>query len=431
MKKINIGLVGFGTIGTGVVRALKERNSLLTKRSGMQLVLKRICDKDITQRKTVNVDRSILTKNIDDILNDKEIDIVIELVGGIHPAKEIISEALKKGKHVVTANKALLAECGLELFRLSNSQKRDIYFEASVGGGIPIIRSLKEGLVSNKFAAIYGIVNGTSNFILTQMSQQGISFKDALRDAQKRGFAEKKPTLDIEGFDSAHKLIVLAQIAFGKFVKLSDIFVEGISRISLDDIKYATELGLVIKLLAIAKKQKDELELRVHPTMISKQHLLASVDGAFNAIHLSTDMVGDLLLYGPGAGQNPTASAVISDVVSLAEKVNSSSMFVPFNFEQTGGRIRRLRKIDQISTRFYIRFMAIDKPGVLAKISGVLGKYNISIASVSQKERRRAKIVPVVIVTHEAKERAMRLALERLNKLAIVRESVAIRMEET
>ena len=373
MKKINIGLVGFGTIGTGVVRALKERNSLLTKRSGMQLVLKRICDKDITQRKTVNVDRSILTKNIDDILNDKEIDIVIELVGGIHPAKEIISEALKKGKHVVTANKALLAECGLELFRLSNSQKRDIYFEASVGGGIPIIRSLKEGLVSNKFAAIYGIVNGTSNFILTQMSQQGISFKDALRDAQKRGFAEKKPTLDIEGFDSAHKLIVLAQIAFGKFVKLSDIFVEGISRISLDDIKYATELGLVIKLLAIAKKQKDELELRVHPTMISKQHLLASVDGAFNAIHLSTDMVGDLLLYGPGAGQNPTASAVISDVVSLAEKVNSSSMFVPFNFEQTGGRIRRLRKIDQISTRFYIRFMAIDKPGVLAKISGVLG----------------------------------------------------------
>lgn len=431
MKRVNIGLIGFGTVGGGVVRALQERKSLLVRRSGIELVLKKICDKDFSRRRRVPVGRALLTKDVKDILNDKEIDIVIELIGGIHPAKEIITEALKKGKHVVTANKALLADSGLELFRLANRLKRNIYFEASVGGGIPIIRSLRDGLVADRFEAIYGIVNGTSNFILTQMSEKGISFKDALHEAQKRGFAEKKPTLDIEGFDSAHKLAVLTQLAFGKFVKMSDIFIEGISRIALSDIRYAAELGLVIKLLAIVKKEKDELEVRVHPTLIPRDHPLASVDGAFNAIYVSSDMVGDLLFYGQGAGQNPTASAVVSDLVSLAESLNKEGAFLkPFDFSQGKG-IRHLRKIDQISTRFYIRFMAIDRPGIFAKIAGILGRYNISIASVSQKERRRAKIVPVVIITHEAKERSMRVALEKINKLAIVKESVAIRMEET
>jgi len=430
MRKVNVGVIGFGTIGTGVVRALKERRSLIAKRSGIDLVLKKICDKDLSRRRGFSVKNALLTRDYQDITNDESIDIIVELVGGIHPAKEIIIEALKKGKHVVTANKALLAEYGQELFKLAFRLKKNIYFEASVGGGIPIIQSLREGLISNRFEAIYGIVNGTSNFILTQMCEKSVSFKEALVEAQKRGFAEKKPTLDIEGFDSAHKLIVLTQLAFGKFVRLEDVFVEGISRISLDDIKYATEMGLVIKLLAIVKNEKDELELRVHPTLIPEGHLLASVDGAFNAIYVASDMVGDLLLYGPGAGQNPTASSVVSDIVSLAEKLDIDGNSQQFNFVQSP-HIRRLRKIDQISTRFYIRFMAIDKPGVLAKIAGILGKYGISIASVSQKERRRARIVPVVIITHEARERSMRLALERINKLAIVRESVAIRMEET
>ncbi|PIQ89742.1 MAG: homoserine dehydrogenase [Candidatus Omnitrophica bacterium CG11_big_fil_rev_8_21_14_0_20_42_13] len=430
MRKVNVGVIGFGTIGTGVVRALKERRSLIAKRSGIDLVLKKICDKDLSRRRGFSVKNALLTRDYQDITNDESIDIIVELVGGIHPAKEIIIEALKKGKHVVTANKALLAEYGQELFKLAFRLKKNIYFEASVGGGIPIIQSLREGLISNRFEAIYGIVNGTSNFILTQMCEKSVSFKEALVEAQKRGFAEKKPTLDIEGFDSAHKLVVLTQLAFGKFVRLEDVFVEGISRISLDDIKYATEMGLVIKLLAIVKNEKDELELRVHPTLIPEGHLLASVDGAFNAIYVASDMVGDLLLYGPGAGQNPTASSVVSDIVSLAEKLDIDGNSQQFNFVQSP-HIRRLRKIDQISTRFYIRFMAIDKPGVLAKIAGILGKYGISIASVSQKERRRARIVPVVIITHEARERSMRLALERINKLAIVRESVAIRMEET
>lgn len=431
MKKINVGLIGFGTVGTGVARTLIERKSLLAKRSGIELILRRVCDKDLSRRRAISINRSILTNEIKDILNDKEIDIVIELIGGIHPAKEIIIEALKKGKHIVTANKALLAEEGLELFRRANRLNKNIYFEASVGGGIPIIKSLKEGLISNRIEAIYGIVNGTCNFILTQMSGKGISFKDALYEAQKRGFAERKPALDIEGFDSAHKLAVLTQLAFGKFVKMSDIFIEGISRISLHDIRYAAELGLVIKLLAIAKKEKDELEVRVHPTMIPREHLLASVDGAFNAIYVSSDMAGDLLFYGLGAGQNPTASAVVSDLISLAQMLNGEDSFIkPFDFSQ-GKSIHHLRKIDQISTRFYIRFMAIDKPGVFAKIAGILGKYNISIASVAQKERRRAKIVPVVIITHEALEKSMRLALEKINKLAIVKEAVVIRMEET
>lgn len=431
MKKINVGLIGLGTVGTGVARTLLERKSLLAKRSGIEIILRKVCDKDLSRKRALSIDKAILTSDIKDVLNDKEIDIVIELIGGIHPAKEIIIEALKKGKHIVTANKALLAEEGLELFKLANRLNRNIYFEASVGGGIPIIKSLKEGLISNRVEAIYGIVNGTCNFILTQMSDKGISFKEALLEAQKRGFAERKPDLDIDGIDSAHKLAVLTQLAFGKFVGIDDIFIEGISRISLHDIKYAAELGLVIKLLAIAKREKDELEVRVHPTMIPRDHLLASVDGAFNAIYISADMVGDMLFYGLGAGQNPTASAVVGDIVSLSERLKTTDAAArPFDLSQ-GKNIKHLCKIDQISTRFYIRFMAIDKPGIFAKIAGILGKHKISIASVTQKERHRAKIVPVVIITHEAEEKAMRIALAKINKLAIVRESVAIRMEET
>lgn len=430
MKKVNIGLIGFGTIGIGVVKALKERRALLIKRSGIDLVLKKICDKNLSPRKNVSIDRNILTADANEILCDKDIDIVIELIGGIHPAREIIIQALKNGKHVVTANKALLAESGNELFKLAHRLNKNIYFEASVGGGIPIIKALREGLIANRCEEIYGIVNGTCNFILTQMSDKAMSFNDALREAQKRGFAEKKPALDIDGFDSAHKLAVLTQIAFGKYVKAENIFVEGISRIALEDINYAREMGLVIKLLAIAKKENDELEVRVHPTLIPNDHPLANVDGVFNAIFVTADMVGDLLFYGQGAGQNPTASAVVSDLISLAENIYKECAFSPFNFSQTQ-HIRRMRKIDEIDTRFYIRFMALDKPGVLAKIAGILGKHGIGIASVSQKERRRARIVPVVIITDEAKERAMRLALERISKLAIIKEAVAIRMEET
>ncbi|MFH1198870.1 MAG: homoserine dehydrogenase, partial [Candidatus Omnitrophota bacterium] len=297
MKKINVGLIGFGNIGSGVVKILRDRKSLLSEKIGIEINIKKICDKDLSTKRNVAVDKDILTRDTSEILNDPQIDVVVELIGGIHPAKEFIIEALKKGKSVVTANKALLAESGKELFALAADRGKSIYFEASVGAGIPVIKSVREGLVANKFSDILGIVNGTSNFILSQMSEGGCSFRDALALAQKKGFAEADPTLDIEGIDSAHKLSLLVYLCFGKIVDFKDIFVEGLSRISLADVNYAKDLGFEIKLLAIAKKENDELEVRVHPTLIRSEHLLASVSGVNNAIYISSDLAGPLMFY--------------------------------------------------------------------------------------------------------------------------------------
>ncbi|MCX5710452.1 MAG: homoserine dehydrogenase, partial [Candidatus Omnitrophica bacterium] len=312
MRKINVGLIGFGNIGSGVVKILHERKALLTDKIGFEINIKRICDKDISAKRNVAVDRSLFTKDASAVIDDVQIDVVVELIGGIHPAKEFIMAALKKGKNVVTANKALLAECGSELFALAADKGKNIYFEASVGGGIPILKSLREGLVANRFNSIYGIVNGTSNYVLSQMSQNSLGFHQALKEAQAKGFAEKDPTFDIVGIDSAHKLVLLTYLAFGRMVSLDDLYIEGISRISLSDVEYAKELGLEIKLLAIAKKKDDGLEVRVHPTLIPQSHLLASVDGVYNAIYVSSDLAGNLLFYGPGAGQLSAASAVVS-----------------------------------------------------------------------------------------------------------------------
>lgn len=289
MKKVNIGLIGFGNVGSGVIKILHDKKSFLSDKIGLEINIKKICDKDIHSKRSVSVESSLLTRNAQEIIHDPQIDVVVELIGGVHPAKEYISEALKKGKNVVTANKALLAQEGKELFAIASDRGKTIYFEASVGAGIPIIKSLREGLVANKFYSIFGIVNGTSNFILSQMSGNNYTFDNALKEAKLKGFAEKDPTLDIEGIDSAHKLILLVYLCFGRFVSLDDIFVEGVSRISLADVNYAKELGFEIKLLAIAKKEADELEVRVHPTLIPKTHLLASVKDIFNAIYVSSE----------------------------------------------------------------------------------------------------------------------------------------------
>lgn len=426
--KIKIGLIGFGTVGQGVVKILNERKKQLKEKIGIEFVIQKICDKDLKAKRQIRIDRTLLTANYNEILNDKEIDIVVELIGGVHPAKEIVLKALSNGKNVVTANKALLAEEGLAIFNQAKKNKTRVYFEASVGAGIPLIKTIREGLVANRFQGIYGIINGTSNFVLSKMLQEECTFKVALEEAKRRGFAERNPALDINGFDSAHKLIILTYLAFGKFVKLSDIFVEGISAISLSDVRYADKLGMAIKLLAIAKVEKKELEVRVHPTLIPKSHLLSSVNGIFNAIYLNTEFAGDILLYGEGAGQMSAASAVVSDIVSVAEKIVSQSQNEILPEKAV---IKKLRKIGQIETRFYIRFMAIDKPGVLSRISGILGKHGISISSVTQQERRRSFAVPVVMLTHDAKERNMRLALDEIYKLAVIREKpVAIRMEK-
>ncbi|MDD5692386.1 MAG: homoserine dehydrogenase [Candidatus Omnitrophica bacterium] len=429
MKKINIGLIGFGNVGCGVVKILQQRKSLLAQKIAIEINIKKICDKDIAKKREVKVDRSLLTANADEIINDPQIDIIVEVMGGINPAKEYILSALKKGKHVVTANKALLAEHGRELFAEAAERGKNIYFEASVGAGIPIIKSIKEGLVANKFSSIFGIVNGTSNFVLTQMSKENCSFTSALNLAKAKGFAEKDPTLDIEGIDSAHKLVLLTYLAFGRIVSLKDIFIEGISRVSSADISYAKELGYEIKLLAIAKKEGDELEVRVHPTFLPREHLLSSIDGVFNAIYVSSDLAGDLMFYGPGAGQLSAASAVVSDIADLTQDIKAGLFRPTLNIIEDS-LVKALRKIDEFESRYYIRITAVDKPGVLAKIAGVLAKYGISIASVTQKERLKSSIVPVVMITHQAKENNLRAAIKMIDRLPDIKErSVAIRIE--
>ncbi|MBU1999186.1 MAG: homoserine dehydrogenase [Candidatus Omnitrophota bacterium] len=430
MKKINIGLLGFGNVGSGVVKILRERRALLSQKIGVEINIKKICDKDLASKRNVFVEKALLTRDAKEIINDPQIDIIVELIGGLHPAKEYILESLKKGKNVVTANKALLAEEGKELFAQAKDCSKNIYFEASVGAGIPIIKTLRESLVANRFSSIYGILNGTSNYILSQMSSFNQSFSEALKEAKEKGFAEKNPTLDLEGIDSAHKLIILAYLGFGKLVSLNDVFIEGISRISLLDINYAGELGFEIKLLAIAKKEKQGLEVRVHPTLIPKNNPLSSVGGVFNAIYLSSDLAGNLIFYGPGAGQLSAASAVVSDLVDLTQDIKAG-LFRPTLNTVEDRSIKKLIKINDIESRYYIRFMALDKPGVLAKISGILSKFKISIASVSQKERRKAHTVPIVMIIHEAREKNLREAMNVINRLQIIKEApIAIRMEE-
>ncbi|MCM8763138.1 MAG: homoserine dehydrogenase [Candidatus Omnitrophica bacterium] len=431
MKSINIGLIGFGTVGSGVVKILQERRKLLKEKIGVEIILKKICDKNIAANRPVKVEKGLLTTNADEILDDPGIDIVVELIGGIRPAGEFLRKALLKGKHVVTANKALLAEEGQALFNLAREKGRSIYFEASVGAGISKIKAVREGLVANKFQGVFGIVNGTSNYILSLMAHQDCSFNAALAEAKKKGYAEANPFLDIEGIDSAHKLILLTYLCFGRFVSLKDVFVEGISRISLLDIDYAKELGWQIKLLAIAKKSKDKLEVRVHPTLIPEEHPLSSISGINNAIYVHSDLVGSLLFYGPGAGWLSAASAVVADIVDLTKDIKAG-LFKPTLNILPDTSIKGLLKIDEIESRYYIRFMTEDKPGVLASISGILGKFGISIASVTQKERKKVGVVPIVMILHEAKEKNIRQALEQINKLKVVKdEAVAIRIEET
>ncbi len=430
-QKINVGLIGFGTVGTGVARVLLEKGRLLRDRIGTRVVLKRVCDRDFRRsRGGFKLPAGLATTDVSQIFKDPDIQIVVELVGGHEPAKSFILEALKSGKHVVTANKALLAASGAELFKAAERAGSDLYFEASVGGGIPIIKALREGLIANELDAILGIVNGTSNYILSRMREKELSFHEALLEAKHHGYAERNPTLDVEGFDAAHKLAILTLLGFGVQAKQSDIHIEGISKISQADIQYADDMGYCIKPLAIAKQVDHELELRVHPTLLAKTHLLANVNGVYNAVYVHGDLVGSELFYGRGAGQNPTASSVVSDITDIARNISTGvSQRVPFGRPWSHG-IQRVRKMGNVETRYYMRFTVTDKPGVLAKIAGILGKHHISIASVHQKEWKSARIAPVVMMTHEAKESNVRSALEAIDRMGFVkRPTVAIRTE--
>ena len=433
MKKVNVGIIGFGTIGAGVAKALLSRRVFLREKSGVDINVAWICDKDLKTKRPVKVSKKILTSSIGKVLYDPKVDIVVELVGGVKPAKDIVMEALRNGKSVVTANKALLSDSGGEIFGLANELGLSVGFEASVGGGIPIIRSMKEGFVADRFELVYGIINGTTNFILSKMAEEKITFDEALAIAQSKGYAERDPYLDISGGDSAHKLSVLALLGFGVIAKHDDIFTEGITGIDQDDIEYAHQMGYSIKLLAIAKRSGDELELRVHPTLIPKSHLLANVNGVYNAIFVKGDLVGENLFYGAGAGAAPTSSAVVSDIIAIAKNTSASccGSIKPEKCMPIRRDVSGIKKMDDVKTRYYIKFLATDKPGVLAKISGILAKYNISIASVTQKERRAGSAVPIVIMTHELLEKNMSKALRQINKLNVIdRKMTRIRVED-
>jgi homoserine dehydrogenase len=433
MEKIKVGLIGFGTVGAGVVKILQKNSKLIEKRMGAQIVLKRVADVDVKTDRGVKLKRGVLTTKASEVVNDPEIDIVMELVGGFEPAKTFILKSIQNRKHIVTANKALLALHGDEIFRAAHRFGVDVNFEASVGGGIPLIRSIKEGLVANRIHSLFGILNGTSNYILTKMTNEGRSFKEVLKEAQEKGFAEADPTYDIEGIDAAHKLAILMRLAFGTTIQFKEIFIGGISEITPLDIEFSREFGYRIKLLAIAKIDDGKIEARVHPTMIPESHLLSTVEGVFNAIYIKGDATGPTLFYGQGAGQMPTGSAVVSDLVELGRNliVKAQGRRVPpLSFQPQLIEKIPLKKMEDVVMPFYMRFSAIDQPGVLSKISGILGKNGISIASVIQKGRQINGAVPVVMMTHEAREESVNKALKEINRHhAILGKTMVIRVE--
>ncbi len=430
MKKIKLGLIGFGTVGKGVVRNIISNGEFIAGRTGIKLEIARIADIDLVRDRDVAVDPSLLTTDAREVLHDDSLDIVVELIGGIHPAREYVLSALRKGKHVVTANKALLSKHGIEIFETARVHGVDVLYEASVGGCIPIIKSLRESLVANNVLSIDGIVNGTCNYILTRMQRDQMSFSAALEEAGAKGYAEADPSFDINGTDSAQKLAILASLASDSWVDVDRIYVEGISHITQKDIAYAAELGYVLKLLAIAKFGADWVQARVHPTLVPGDHPLADVSGVHNAIYYVGDYTGEMMFYGAGAGEKPAASAVVSDIVDISRNIKSAAKKRISSLPETVGT-KRLVPIDEVRARYYLRFTVVDRPGVLAQITTILGKNDISLSAVTQKEHHPKNAVPVVALTHAAKEQSVRKALSEIDSSQVVKDkTVLIRIEE-
>ena len=428
MKELGIGIIGFGTVGAGVADCLIKNGEVIAKRTGVKPVIQKIADLDIVRDRGVKVPQEVLTTDAMEAIETCEV--IVELVGGTTFAKTIILEALKRGKPVVTANKALLAKYGEELFAEAEKSGADIFYEASVGGGIPIIKSLREGLVGNRINKIYGILNGTCNYILTRMERDQADFKEVLADAQKLGYAEANPSLDIDGFDTAHKATIAASLAYGNWFGMDPVYVEGITEISLDEIKLTNELGYKIKLLAIIKQDNGNVEIRVHPTLIPKQSMLAKVDDVFNAVMVNGDFVGDTMFYGRGAGRNATASAVVADITDVCLNLTAgSSRRIP-GFV-AGNLYNKVLPIDNVKSRYYLSLQVADEPGVLARITNILAAWNISISSVVQKERKGEENVSLVILSHLSEEKSMKAAISEINALAEVRNNVKfIRIED-
>lgn len=429
-KNIKIGLVGFGTVGAGVAKIILENANAIAAKTGLRLELACVVDADLKRPRPVKLPDGLLTNDLNRLLNDKSISIGVELVGGTKIAKDIQLKMLAAGKHVVTANKALLAEYGAELYAAAHKNDRCIAFEASCAGGIPIISGIRTGLAANDIKAMYGIVNGTCNYILSNMTSKGADFTDALAQAQQKGYAEADPTLDISGGDSAHKLAILASIAFGSSIEMNDIFVEGIQHVSKDDVRFGGEMGYVLKLLAIAEKNdKGRISLRVHPSFISKENRLAKVDGSFNALSIFGHAVGNVMFYGRGAGMMPTASAIVADIIEVALG-NSATTFKNLNLKPHAEIAGSIDKIDNLVSRFYIRLMVKDQPGVFAQIGKVLADNVISISGVLQHEATgQDNTVPVVITTHPNKQDKITATLKGLADLkAVCDKPVCIRI---
>jgi homoserine dehydrogenase len=433
MKQIQIAILGYGTVGTGVAQLLIDNQEVLTRRVGAQLKLKYIADIDTTTDRGIQLPEGVLIDDARQAVTDPEVQIVVETIGGEGIAKTLIADALKAGKHVVTANKALLAKHGNDLIATAATTGADLAFEASVGGCMPIIKTLRESLVGNHVHAMTGILNGTCNYIFTKINKEGISFEEALDQAQAGGYAEADPTLDVDGFDTAHKLAILGALAYGMEINFDDIYIEGIRKVTPKDITYARQFGYCIKLLAISKNHGDQIEARVHPTMIPLDNTLAHVGGTLNAISVSTDAAGDILLSGHGAGMLPTASAVVGDVVDLARNLmlGISGRIPVLSYQTENIRQVPVMPMADIVTHYYFRFNALDQPGVLSKISGILGDHEISLKSVHQKGRKTNGSVPLVMLTHRAREASVNDALTKIAALDIVAGApMVIRIED-
>lgn len=419
-RSIGIGLMGLGVIGSGVVKVLMGKPETLAREAGSRLVLKKVLEQDSTKHGSMGLEPQLFTTQFAELISHSEVDIVVELIGGEHPAFEYIKEALAHGKHVVTANKEVMAKHWSQLLAVAHQHQVSLRCEASVGGGIPLIGPFQEDLVANDISAIYGILNGTTNYILTQMAKEGLDFSVALKQAQELGYAEANPANDIEGIDAAYKLAILTTIAFGTEVGPENIYHEGISRLQARDFRYAQELGYAIKLLAIAKRAGDSIEARVHPVFIPEDSLLAKVDGVYNAIHVEGDLVGKVIFYGQGAGPSATSSAIVADIINIAQNINrgkSSAPKLPFASERT------IKPMAEIETRYYVRMSVADQPGVLAQISKILGDHSISISSVIQKEADPStQIAEIMIMTHPANEQEVQQALKEAEQLPVVKE---------
>ncbi len=417
-RVIKVGLLGMGTVGRGVYRVLTKNADAISSRIGAKIEIKKILVRDVTKDRGLELEKNILTTNIDDIINDPEIEIVVEVLGGIHPALEYALNALNKGKSVVTANKDMIAAHGKELYQAAEENNCDLLFEASVAGGIPIIQVMKQSLAANNIEQVFGIINGTTNYVLTKMTKEGSDFAEVLKEAQAKGYAEADPTSDIEGYDAARKIAILSSIAFNTRITLDDVFVEGISKITSHDIAYAQELGYIIKLLGIAKEDDDGIEVRVHPTLIPQDHPLAAVNDVFNAVFVKGDAVGETMFFGRGAGELPTASAVVADIMDAARNLLHN---VPGIIGCTCYTQKAVKPMTETISRFYVRMVVVDKPGVLASISLVFGNKNVSLASVIQKDKAGSE-AELVLITHQTKEENMQDALSDLRQLSCVKE---------